>query len=76
MSDGDPSTALSDVQKQLAALESRHASLLAKHDDVENDLAFHKKRYETAVAKITQEKDDEIAQSDATQHTTSCRVGL
>ena len=54
---------LADVQRQLAALESRYAALVAKHDDTENDLAFQRKRVESAVAKITQDKDDEIAQS-------------
>ena len=58
---------LADVQRQLAALESRYAALVSKHDDTENDLAFQRKRVESAVNKITADKDDEIAQS---QHTT------
>ena len=63
MSEGDGAASLADVQRQLAALESRYAALVAKHDDTENDLAFQRKRVESAVAKITQDKDDEIAQS-------------
>ena len=54
---------LADVQRQLAALESRYAALVAKHDDTENDLAFQRKRVESAVSKVTLEKDEEIAQS-------------
>ena len=64
---------LADVQRQLAALESRYAALVAKHDDTENDLAFQRKRVDSLVAKVTQEKDDEIAQSDDTPTHAHCR---
>ena len=54
---------LADMQRQLAALESRYTALVAKNDDTENDLAFQRKRVESVVAKITQEKDEELNQS-------------
>ena len=53
-----------ELQRQLQALERSHAALLAKHDDTQNELAFQKKRFESAVQKATEEKEDEITQSD------------
>ena len=60
MSEGEASVA--DLQRQLAALESRNAALLAKADDAENEVAFHKKRFDTAVGKALAEKEEEIEQ--------------
>ena len=60
---------VAELQRQVAALESRNASLLAKADDAENEVAFHKKRFDTAVSKATAEKEEEIAQSQQRSNT-------
>ena len=58
-----------ELQGQLSALESRNASLVTKLDDAENEVAFHKKRYETAIQKAKEDKEEEIGQS-APHHST------
>ena len=61
--DSGAAAAAADPAKALAALESRHAALIARHDNTENELAFVKKRLDAQLQKAQQEKEDEIAQS-------------